>query len=137
MQSRRENCRVNSITIILPVPPTDLSKNGRVNRWKRHRLFQQHKESARLVIYGALRGERPEWSNGINVRVDWYIASGRPPDIDNATERIAAYMDGAQAAGLIADDRHIAGYQFRFGVDHESPHVTLTFERILSEGQAA
>lgn len=128
---------LNSITVILPIPPVELSKNGRANRWKRHRLFQQHKESARLVLYGALRGERPEWADGVTVRVDWVVASGRPPDVDNATERIAAYMDGAQAAGLIADDRHIVGYQFRFDLDHESPHVALTFERVLSERRTA
>lgn len=120
---------LRTITIILPVPPVELSKNGRANRWKRHRLFQQHKDSARLVLYGALRGERPEWAGGVTVRVDWYVASGRPPDIDNATERIAAYMDGAQAAGLLIDDRQIVDYQFRFSSDRENPHVALTFER--------
>lgn len=128
---------LNSITIILPVPPVDLSKNGRAGWRKRHRLFRQHKETARLVLYGALRGERPEWPDGVNVRVDWYAASGRPPDVDNATERLAAYIDGAEAVGLVVNDRQITGYQFRFDVDRESPHVALTFERVLSGGQSS
>lgn len=123
---------VDRISITLPIPPLELSKNGRADFRERAKLYRQHRGWARLAVYNELRGERPEWPDPIEIVVLWFVRSGPAPDVDNATERLAAYVDGMVDAGLIANDRQVKRYRVMFRHDANEPRVELRFERVLS-----
>lgn len=128
---------LRAVTVTLPIPPLELSKNGRVDWRKRARLYRQHREWARLAVYNELRGERPEWTDDIEIIVLWFVRSGPNPDVDNATERLAAYVDGMVDAGLIVNDRQVKRYAVAFRHDATDPRVELRFVRVLSGEQEA
>lgn len=129
---------VDRVSVTLPIPPLDLSKNGRLTWRAKAACYKQHREHGFYKLYNALRGERPEWSEDVEIAVLWFKKSGPAPDVDNATERLAAYVDGAVDAGLIVNDRQVRRYRIMFRQDAENPRVELTFERVLAgEREAA
>lgn len=117
------------VRVELPLPPTELGKNGRVNHFKRHRLFQQHKGWARYAILEALDGYPVYWPCGVTMNVDWHFA-GPQPDDDNVWGRVAAYRDAAQEAGLVVNDRQVTTGRVTFyRVPRAQQRCVLTFWR--------
>lgn len=121
---------VDTLSVTLPVPPMGLSKNSRVHWTTRHRLFQEHKLIAKNKIDEQMDFTEWRWAGRVWVEIVWY-SRGRAPDADNCIARVAAAIDGAQAAGLYRDDVQIAGYS----VERLSgpPRVVLTFHHERSE----
>lgn len=115
------------LTISVPVPPVELSKNGRANPWDRNRIYQEHKMLARNEVNRQLVSGTPSYTGPVQVIAIWY-AHRRPfPDRDNAIERLAAAQDAAQDTGLIANDRQIESYRVIYSLDRDNPRVELTF----------
>ena len=104
---------VEQVTVVLPLPSGKLSKNGRIHWSERQRLYRAHREQAGWVLREALSGARPLWDDRVRVRCIWRYA-GPTPDMDNTIGRLAAYLDGAQDAGLLADDRCVVGYDIEY-----------------------
>lgn len=121
---------VDAVRVCLPVPPIELSKNGRVHRIVWNRLFQQYKQVATNRLRELMDWQGYGWNCPVQVTVRWYAKTRRFPDQDNGIARLAPYCDAAQAAGLIVDDCQIRGISIEFFVDRENPRVEIVFERM-------
>lgn len=118
---------LDSVTVTLPVPPYALSKNGRVNWREKNRLYQQHRFEATYRIHQATNYAQPCWSCPVQVTVRWFKPTARKLDYSNAVNRLDAYLDSAQAAGLYVDDAQIRGIAIEFLVDRANPRCEVTF----------
>lgn len=119
----------NVLSVELPLPPLELSKNGRADRWKRGKLYREHRTWACRAVQGAYptTADAKAWDGPIAVEVRWFKPGGPDPDRDNAIGRLAAYFDGCQDARLFLNDRQIADVQLVFSFDRDRPRVELTF----------
>jgi Holliday junction resolvase RusA-like endonuclease len=119
--------KTRELTISVPVPPVELSKNGRAHHMERHEIFQEHKMAARAEINRQLTARDMTHSGPVQVIATWY-ASRRPfPDRDNAISRLSPYADAAEDTGLIVNDAQIESYRVVYSLDAANPRVELTF----------
>ena len=118
---------ITEVSIFLPLPPVELSKNGRAHHMERHEIFQQHKLVARSAINRVLPSGFTAWRGPVNVSIVWHQANrGHWPDRDNVIQRCAAYQDSTEDAGLIVNDKQIRSYAVDYVKDsHEG--VSITF----------
>lgn len=128
---------MSTITLTLPLPPRDLSKNARIHWRTRARVFKQH----RAMAFCAVREQHaavPTWPQAV-MHVAWYqIKAGGGTDDDNALQRCAAYRDGVAASGLVDDDKQIViGTVTVHRVAHKhEQRVVLRFERVAEQEAA-
>ena len=121
---------ITEVQVWLPLPPVELSKNGRSHWAERHEIFQQHKMIAKSAINRVLPSGFTAWRGPVNVSIVWQQHhTGHWPDRDNVIQRIAAYQDATEDAGLIANDKQIRSYAVDYVKDtHEGVHVTFRLE---------
>ena len=128
---------IESYTITQPLPPRELSKNGRPNPWDRADLYRATRESARLAWLQATAYQRPLWDGTCFVWVNWYYR-GSAPDTDNAIARCSAIFDALQDAGIIINDRqierHVVDQRRVHTYPHEDPRVEVKVWRKVHEG---
>jgi Holliday junction resolvase RusA-like endonuclease len=124
-----------TFTIKVPIPPYELSKNGRLNPWQRNAVYQQYKMVARNEINRKRTAHDRTHYGAVRVHVTWY-AHRRPfPDSDNAIGRCAAYIDAAEETGLIANDDQVQDVSVEFYIDRDNPHAEVRF--LFKEGTDA
>ena len=128
---------IMELSIWLPLPPVELSKNGRAHWAERHEIFQSHKMVARSAINRVLPSGFTAWRGAVDVHIVWHQANrGHWPDRDNTIQRCSAFMDAAEDAGLIANDRQIRSFR----VDYEKSTdegVSITFTHDEGAGDEA
>lgn len=122
-------------TITLPLPPRELSKNGRAPWPVRHRLYQEWRQTAAALWREATGYAEPRWEGPVVVVVEWRFR-GPEPDVSNVTARIDPIIDAAQDAGLIANDRQVEGFLVN-RVRSREPQVVVTVRRVLRSEEAA
>lgn len=119
---------LQSVTILLPLPSPLIGGNSRGHWAKVWRAKRDAKTNAGWTLKGALRGARPEWSEPVVVRVNWYDRPDRWPDLDNATARLKPILDAAQDVGLYLNDRQIMDIDTTF---HQGTGgIAVTFFRV-------
>ena len=118
---------ITELTIWLPLPPMELSKNGRAHWAERNQIFQEYKMVATAAINRVLPSGFASWRGAVDVHIIWrQHHQGHWPDRDNLITRCAAFMDAAESTGLIVNDRQIRSYR----VDYEkstNEGVSITF----------
>lgn len=117
----------DTVTITMPLPPMELSKNTRVGWRTRSRTYRQWRGDAKHEILHALGRSRPTWEGPVFVIIRWYYQGPRP-DTGNIIARCDPILDGAQDAGLLVDDGQVAGYAVE-RVEDRKPRLVLTFRR--------
>lgn len=101
---------VKIVRIDLPVPPKQLSPNGRSHYMAKARITKQARATAAACALAAL-STRPMWKRA-TVKAMWYFPDARRRDHDNLMASCKAYFDGLRDAGIIEDDS---------GLTHEAP----------------
>lgn len=106
------------VVVSLPLPPRELSPNGRFHHLAKARAVKAYRGSSLLLI----RQSRAKAGNPVfgHVVIDYefYLAPARagiddglyrPRDVDNAIGAMKAFQDALRDAGLIANDskRHV------------------------------
>lgn len=119
--------RESHVTITMPIPPYDLSKNGRMDRRRWNQLYQEHRFLAVYQIKRATYYRAPHWSGPVCMIVRWYGKRAPFPDRDNAIARLAPIADAAEASGLIVNDSQIVDHQIDYAVDPHDPRLVVTF----------
>lgn len=124
---------MDELTIVLPLPPIGLSKNGRGDWHARHRLFKRAKSEARLLFVDAINrskiGEPTPWISPVEYRVRWFAGRKPLPDDDNIMGRIGAALDAGQGL-LYANDSQLRIRGIERDVDRAEPRCEITFRRI-------
>ena len=113
------------LQLYLPLPPMELSKNGRANPFERNRLYQSHKMVARSAINRVLTSAHEPWTGPVTVHLVWRYKRNAP-DRDNAIERVACYVDAAEECGLMLNDKQVSGYQVDY-IKSDDEGVSITF----------
>lgn len=122
-------------TITLPLPPRELSKNGRAPWPVRHRLYQAWRQTAAALWREATGYTEPRWDGPVVVVVEWRFR-GPEPDVSNVTARLDPIIDAAQDAGLIRNDRQVEAFLVN-RVRSREPQVVVTVRRVLRSEEAA
>lgn len=117
----------NTVTVTLQLPSQVLSHNGRATWQAKHRATKDHQAMAAYAIRSILRGNHEPWTGPVRVHVRWFGRAGPIPDEPNVIERLSAYLDGCQHAGLFVNDRQISGITVERGYDRERPRCELVF----------
>ena len=118
---------ITQVQIWTPLPPVELSKNGRAHWADKHAIFQDHKMIARAAVNRVLPSGFTPWRGPVDVSIVWrQHHTGHWPDRDNTITRLAAAMDGAEDAGLFANDRQIRSYRLDYVKDIDEG-VSITF----------
>ena len=117
-----------TITVILPLPSQILGPNGRAHWGERAQAVTE----AKIIAWAKFKeqmgpGVRYEWSDPVRVKLHWVYRHGRPPDVDNAISRVKHFLDSAELAGVIQDDRQVIGYDVTFEHGAES-RLEMTLE---------
>lgn len=121
------------LSITLPLPPMSLSKNARVHWARRNRDFQDWKYWTTALVREQFTSPHAITCE-LGADIIWRYSRGRHPDRDNAIARCAAIMDGAEAAGLFADDRQIVEGRITFErVKAGEEAVVVTFRKAREE----
>jgi hypothetical protein len=123
-----------TVTIVLPLPPTQLTGNGRANRWGKAKLTATYREAGHIAAVDAInrRGLRKTlpWRKVTAVETYYFRRAWRR-DIRNFEAGTKAYYDGFRDAGLLADDdaAHLTHAPSRFAVDPRDPRLEITLTR--------
>ena len=123
-----------SVIIILPIPPRVLSPNCAVATVRGRFAKAAAAKKQRRQAKKAIREERIEtapWRE-VSVRSEFFHATRRRRDQDNALITLKAAHDGIVDAGLVPDDT--LEYMERilpvFSIDREHPRVVMTITRV-------
>ena len=132
--------QISELSIWVPLPPVELSKNGRANVYVRNQIFQQHKMLSRSAINRVLPSGFIAWTGPVDVHIVWHQSSQRYwPDRDNLITRCAAYMDGAEGkdngAGLFVNDKQVRSFKVDYEKDtNEGVSITFTHDEGAADG---
>lgn len=126
----------------LPPVGKDIGGNARGHWRKRHRLFQEAKQTAMTLMRAELNehglyGEQN--LSPVAVSVVWlYTNAAHRPDFDNMASRIKPYLDAAKDVGLIPDDgpKHVVRITYEYQRSGRTG-IRMTFTRLAQEGQDA
>lgn len=115
---------MNTVRIILPLPPRVVSPNGRAHWAAKARAVKAMRYRAAAEVLAARGKDRAVWP-AATVQVTYYHRDRRRRDGDNALASCKAFIDGIADAGLVADDVALTYPPVRFKVDKARPRVEL------------
>ena len=128
---------ITELSIWVPLPPVELSKNGRVQtlgKGGKHDLFQEYKRQAISGINRVLTSAHQPWEGPVDVTIRWHQWNrGHWPDYGAVIERCACYIDAAEieterstGAGLFVNDRQVRTQTVEY-VKDQNEGVSITF----------
>jgi len=123
-----------SVTIILPLPAKVLQPNCTVATIGGRFAKASATKRYRRLACDAVEAEGIEsmpWQK-VLVKADFFYATNRRRDQDNAMGSLKAAYDGLRDAGLVVDDdyEHMKRESPTFSIDKQHPRVVLTITRI-------
>lgn len=118
-----------TITVTIPIPPSELAQNGRVNRFAKARLAGVSKQAAWALtaqLMGSLGIRKGTWRGPVDVTYTFHFRADRTRDDDGVISRMKWARDGiALALGL--DDTFFRVHQVVWGTRRDGTvDVTLT-----------
>lgn len=121
---------MNSITIVLPLPPRECWQNSHTHYRVRAKHIKAYRAACKTQTTAALRCERPEWE-AAKVSFLFYWNDKRRRDPLNAMAAMKAGIDGIVDAGLLIDDDKLTPDGYAADVSTNDPRVHLTFTRVM------
>ena len=108
------------IAFHFPAPADRLSLNDRIHRMQRYRLNKTWKNAVQLHATNHANTAKVKRPLGPSrVRVDFYVATNRRRDADNAMAAVKPCLDGLVAAGWFPDD----------SIEHVLPSVSFIVDK--------
>jgi hypothetical protein len=127
-----------SIKIVLPLPVKVLQPNCTVGSFGGRMMKAAAIKRYRRLTCEAVQGERVEsgpWEY-MEVEANFFFATRRERDPDNAIGALKAAYDGIVDSGLVPKDdiEHMKRMPPIFDIDKEHPRVELTITRVFPPG---
>lgn len=118
-----------TLTIVLPLPPAELSPNGRPH-WrakaaKTATYRQCAKEAAMIAAYENSEVSQTMPWRSATTQATFYHKDSRRRDRDNLLASIKAGFDGLRDAGLLIDDDELTHLPVVREVDRSNPRVEI------------
>jgi crossover junction endodeoxyribonuclease RusA len=110
------------VVIKLPVPPIELSPNGRCHWSRKQRLTRSAKARASFETLQALNGGPKPCPVGYSLHYYW---KSTQRDDDNAIASAKAYLDGICSV-LGIDDKNVRFRQLTHSRDSKRPRLEIT-----------
>jgi crossover junction endodeoxyribonuclease RusA len=122
---------MNSITIIIDLPPRMLSPNARCHwavKAKHVSRYRRHAHAASLVALFNAKESRPCWEKAkLNAKA--FFKTKAFPDPSNFMASLKAAEDGIADAGIIVNDRALWPERPVFDKDAKRPRIEITITR--------
>lgn len=120
------------LTITVPIPPVELSPNGR-SHWatkaRKVKVARKQGEHAAMFALDELKARPPKWAVA-TITPMVYIKDRRSRwDRDNIIGACKAYCDGIADAGIVKNDSGFRWADPVFNVDKANPRIELVIER--------
>jgi Holliday junction resolvase RusA-like endonuclease len=123
---------MTEITIVLPIPPRELSQNSsRQGSWrKRAKKAKGYRTDSYMITRDTMLEGVYKWKRA-SAQAVFYWPTNRRRDYRNAEAMLKAAYDGMVDAGLIVDDRSdvLTHQPTAFRVDKDRPRVEITVRR--------
>lgn len=116
---------MNSITINLPLPPTELSANSRTHWAAKAKAVKAYRALAWAAGRAAQTGQPKRWVKA-SVKVKAFYRSHNHPDPDNVIASLKAAFDGIADAGVVVNDRGLWPERPEISKDAKNPRIELT-----------
>lgn len=115
--------------ITIPMPPKELSPNGRTHWAKKARLVRAARTHAHVLALSCKHaGYGFPWSSA-TVTIEARFKTVRFQDFDNILASLKPSLDGFQDAGIVTDDNHFEIGKITRIKDKENPGITITIEK--------
>jgi len=115
--------------ITIPMPPKELSPNGRTHWAKKARLVRAERMRACVLALSCKHaGYGFPWSSA-TVTIEARFKTVRFQDFDNILASLKPSLDGFQDAGIVTDDNHFEIGKITRIKDKENPGITITIEK--------
>ncbi len=121
------------LTIILPLPPKELSPNARPHFRAKAKATKQYRDEAHahaLVASFKLQSSETELYNTLpwraaTVQCRFYFAQNRRRDADNLLASMKSAFDGLRDSGVLVDDDRLTHMPVEWTKDKNDPRVEL------------
>jgi Holliday junction resolvase RusA-like endonuclease len=120
-----------TLTIILPLPPKELSPNFRsTSHWPKTNAVKKYRADCAIVARAAMQGLPKHWHHfrGGRAFPKFYTPTAHLRDPDNMTASLKAAWDGFVDAGLLVDDRYLKPAPADQEKDKRRPRVEVYME---------
>jgi Holliday junction resolvase RusA-like endonuclease len=120
---------MKQVSITLPMPHAHLSPNSRCHWAQKSKAKKAQRTAAAVALHIETIAQRPLWK-AANVQIEVTPPDRRRRDKDNLLASLKAAFDGAQDAGLIADDSGLTYLPITIQApDKQNAGVKLTFTK--------
>lgn len=121
------------LTITVPIPPRDISPNGRPHwrtKARKVKIARRQGHDAALDTLDQLKMKPPKWTVA-SITPMVYIKDRRSRwDRDNIIGACKAYCDGIADAGVVKNDSGFRWNDPVFSVDKSTTRIDLVIERV-------
>jgi hypothetical protein len=97
------------LILLGPVPDALWPNRARGRLWAYRKAAKRYRWEAKICALRELRGDRPRHTCPAFLRILFAKRRGKFPDADNVIAALKPAIDGIVDAGILADDRTIAG----------------------------
>jgi crossover junction endodeoxyribonuclease RusA len=114
------------VTIVLPLPPKELSPNARVCRQAKARVIKKYRMIAGEAVFAELVTNRRGPLAKACEKTTFFFARNGRRDKDNLAASLKAAFDGFVDGGLLVDDSGLVHMPVEVAIDTERPRVEIT-----------
>lgn len=119
----------NSLIVVLPLPPKELSPNARCHWGAKAREVKRYRRMAWAEAIAARGRTGDRWKNA-TCQAKFYFATRRRRDRDNLLAALKAAFDGLTDSHILEDDSGLVHLPVDVLSDPENPRVELHLAKL-------
>ena len=117
---------MNSITIVIQLPPHAVKPNARSHWRVKAKAVKRYRRDAWGAVVVALKGaQAPMWLKA-KAHISAFYPTLQRPDPDNLVSSLKAVFDGLADAGIVANDRDLWPERPTISKDKNNPRIEIT-----------
>jgi crossover junction endodeoxyribonuclease RusA len=126
---------MSSLTLTIPLPPSEVRNNARVHWSKKARAVKTYRTETRLRAIRAIASNEMSdnlpWKKA-TAQVTAYFPTARHLDPTNLIDALKSAFDGLQDAGVIEDDKDLWPLRPVIVTRDKNPRIELTITEELT-----
>jgi crossover junction endodeoxyribonuclease RusA len=119
---------VDHLTIILPLPPKQLSPNWRGHYFLKAKAVKTYRETAYAYALAALGRQDKPWWPAATEQTRFYFKGTNTRDPDNLASMLKPVWDGFQDAGVFANDNRLIHLPLIIIIGDDQPRVEIEIQ---------
>lgn len=120
-----------TLTITMPLPPKELSPNGRSHWRAKAKAVKSYRKRAAEEAMVSVYEQNQDWTplEDPHIQVTYYHKTSNFRDPDNILACLKSAIDGLVDGGIMTDDCDVTYYPVKRLKDSERPRVELKVSR--------